>query len=71
MMIRNILDASDGYIARKYNQSTHHGEMLDHVRELQTITSMFFLWRLGIYFGTALIICQMVALSSMPISPRF
>jgi phosphatidylglycerophosphate synthase len=67
MMLRNLLDASDGYIARKYKLSTPHGEMLDHVSDciFQTLTAVLFLWKLGFSQIVTLIFGQIVALTLM------
>ena len=39
MFVRSVLDSADGYIARKHNETTPHGDILDHVFDTATMNA--------------------------------
>jgi hypothetical protein len=41
MFVRNVLDGSDGYIARKNDLTSPHGDILDHVFDTATMNAGF------------------------------
>ena len=74
MFVRNVLDGADGYIARKHNETTPHGDILDHVFDLATMNAgLVFLFTRYMPLLWAIILghFQLVACTVILFDPRF
>ena len=75
LMVRNILDASDGYIARKYNLKSYLGELLDHIGDISfcVLFSVFvgFLLEFKFYIIIMLAHTLFFAMTHLYMNPKY